>query len=94
MRIATLNRVTGRVVLGLSLVALLTVFAGYFIPPQPDEGALAHIFQLSIVALVPTFLLFVLTADWKRPRRMARRLASSGVLLAATFVGLYFLEHR
>ena len=38
----------------LSLTALLDVLLlGYTQPPQADEGTGAHIFQLSIVALVP-----------------------------------------
>ena len=37
-----INRVSGKVVIVLSLIALLTVFSGYFQPPQPDEGAAAH----------------------------------------------------
>ena len=94
MRSATLNGVSGRAILVLSLLALITVLAGYFTPPTPDEGALAHIFQLSIVALAPTLLLFVLNADRKRPLRTARALAPSGALLALAFVALYFLEHR
>jgi hypothetical protein len=94
MRTATLNGVSGKVILILCLIALGTVFAGYFTPPHPDEGALAHIFQLSMVALAPALLIFLLTADWSQPRRMAQRLASRGALLAAAFAGLYFLEHR
>lgn len=94
MRLVRVNAVSGKAILILSLLALLTVLAGYFTPPQPDEGALAHIFQLSIVALLPTLLIFLLTADWKRPLRAVRRLAPSGAVLAAAFVGQYFLEHR
>jgi hypothetical protein len=38
-----INRVSGRVILILSLTALLTVLVGYTQPPQPDEGALSRI---------------------------------------------------
>jgi len=88
-----INRVSSRLVLVLSLVALFTVLIGYTQPPQPDEGALAHIFQLTIVALVPMILLFLGTADWKRPLRSARRLAVPTAALVLAFGALYYLEH-
>ena len=50
MRGQQINNVSGKVLIVLSLTALLAVLSGYTQPPQPDEGA---IFQLSIVALVP-----------------------------------------
>ena len=53
MRGQQINNVSGKVLIVLSLTALLAVLSGYTQPPQPDEGAAAHIFQLSIVALVP-----------------------------------------
>ncbi len=91
-----LNRLSGRVVLLLSLLALLTVLSGYTLPRHPvptDEGAAAHVFQIAIVLVVPALLLFVFTADWKQPSRSALRLAVPGFLLAAAFTALYFLEH-
>ena len=87
------NRVSGRVILALSLIALLTVLSGYFQPPQPDEGTAAHIFQLSIVALAPLTLLFLATADWKQPSRSARPLAFPVAALVVAFAALYYLEH-
>jgi hypothetical protein len=88
-----INRVSSRVILVLSLIALLTVLIGYTRPPQPDEGALAHIFQLTIVALLPMILLFAGTADWKRPLRSAQRLVFPAIALVLAFAGLYYLEH-
>lgn len=87
-----INRLSSRVLVVLSLVALFTVISGYFQPPHPDEGA-AHIFQLSIVALVPTILIFLLTADWKQRWQAAQPLAISGTALVAAFAALYYLEH-
>jgi hypothetical protein len=52
-----INGISGKVIIVLSLIALFAVLSGYFQPPQPDEGSAAHIFQLSIVALVPMILL-------------------------------------
>ena len=93
MRVQQINRASGRVLIVLSLVALLTVLSGYFQAPQPDEGAAAHIFQLSIVALVPAILLFLTTADWAKPSRNARLLGFTAMTMALAFGALYYLEH-
>ena len=60
---------------------------------QADEGSAAHIFQLSIVLLVPMILLFLAMADGKRPFRSARPLALPVSALMVAFVALYHLEH-
>ena len=88
-----LNRISRKAIVGLSLLALLTVITGYFQAPQPDEGASAHIFQLSIAALAPMFLLFFFTADWKTPVRTVRLLALPAAALVLAFAALYYLEH-
>lgn len=88
-----INRLSGRVIFVLSLTALFTVLLGYTQPPQPDEGALAHIFQLTIVALAPTILLFLATADWKQGLRSARPLAFPAAALVLAFAALYYQEH-
>ena len=93
MREQQINRVSSRVILVLSLTALLTVASGYFQPPQPDEGTAAHIFQLAIVALVPMIALFLATADWRQPWRSARPLAFPAAALVLAFGALYYLEH-
>ena len=73
MRAQQINRVSSKVLIALSLIALLAVLSGYAQPPQPDEGTAAHVFQLSIVALVPIIVLFLVTADWRQPLRSAAR---------------------
>jgi len=88
-----INRTTGKIVVVLSATALLTVLTGFLYPPQPDEGAGAHIFQLAIVALVPMILLFFATADWRQPLRSARPLAFPAAALVLAFGALYYLEH-
>ena len=88
-----MNHVSSRILIVLSLIALLTVLTGYLEPPQPDEGAGAHIFQLTIVALVPVFIVFLSTADWKRPRQSVGRLAIPAAALVLAFGALYYLEH-
>ena len=45
MRAQQINRVSGKVLIALSLIALLAVLSGYSQPPQPDEGTGAHIFH-------------------------------------------------
>ncbi len=93
MRELRINRVSGEVMIVLSLAALLLVLYGYTLPPQPDEGAPAHIFQLLIVALMPTMVVVLATADWKRPLQSARPLALSAAALVLAFGSLYYLEH-
>ena len=78
----------------LCVTALLDVLLlGYLRPPLPDEGMGAHIFQLSIAALLPTGVLFLATSDWSKPVRVAWRLAAPAVLGALAFAALYYLEH-
>jgi hypothetical protein len=88
-----INRISGRVLIVLSLIAFVTVLTGYAQAPQPDEGTAAHIFQLAIVAVAPTILLFLFSADWRQPRRSAKPLAIPGVALVLAFGALYYLEH-
>jgi len=91
-----INRAAAAVTIVLSLIALLTVFSGYLQPPRPrptDEGSAAHIFQLSIAALLPTIALFLATSDWKRPARIARPLVFPAVALTTAFAALFYLEH-
>jgi hypothetical protein len=93
MRSQRINRFSGGALIVLSLIALLAVLSGYTQPPQTDEGAGAHIFQLSIVLLAPALLVFFATVDWKRPWRSARLLALPAVTLVFAFGALYYLEH-
>lgn len=95
MRSEKINRVTSKVVLVLAVTALLTVLSGYLHPPQheTDEGAAAHIFQLSIAALALALPLFLATADWKQPWRSTRPLLFPAAALVVAFGALYYLEH-
>lgn len=97
MRAEQVHRISSKVILVLSLIALLTVLSGYLqsphAPAPEDEGAGAHIFQLSIVLLAPVLLVFLATADWTRPRRSVRPLAIPAVALVLAFSALYYLEH-
>ena len=96
-----INRVSGYVMLGLSLFAMFlvvgaTVLAmlGKFHPsPDGDEGTAAHLFQLAIVLLVPAGLAFLVTADWRQPLKVARRLLVPAVAVVVAFSTLYYMEH-
>jgi energy-coupling factor transporter transmembrane protein EcfT len=93
MSVPSIHRASGRALIVLSVVALICVLSGYAQPPQTDEGTAAHIFQLSIVAIVPTLLSFLATVDWKERWQSLRPLAFSAVTLAIAFGALYYLEH-
>ena len=94
MHAQQISRVSGKALVVLSLIALLAVLSGFTQPPQVDEGTGAHLFQLSIVALVPVIFLFLATADWRRPlRSVGRRLAIPGAAVVLAFGALYYLEH-
>jgi uncharacterized membrane protein len=88
-----INRVSGKLLLALTLVAFFTVLTGFFQAPQPDEGTAAHIFQLSVVMTFAVGVLFLVTADWHHPRHTARFLAFPIAALLLAFAALYYLEH-
>jgi hypothetical protein len=91
-----INRLSSKIIIILSVLALLTVLSGYTHapqPPDPDEGTAAHIFQLSIVAVAFSILVFLATADWKQPLRSVRPLALPAGALVLAFGALYYLEH-
>ena len=100
MRGQQINRVStiGLIVLSLTalmpllLGALRAVLSGHIPPPEPDEGTGAHIFQLSIVALVPMGFLYLATADWTQPLRSLRRLAFPASAVVLAFGILYYFE--
>ncbi len=79
--------------LPLLQVVARAIVAGHLPPPDRDEGTGAHIFQLSLAALVPTGLAFLATADWSQPSRIARRLAFPTAAVALALSLLYYWEH-
>jgi energy-coupling factor transporter transmembrane protein EcfT len=97
MRGEQIHRISSRIVIALSLIALLAVLSGYLQPPhtqngREDEGAAAHIFQISIVLVAGMILVFLATGDWKRPWQSARPLALPAAFLVLAFGALYYLE--
>jgi hypothetical protein len=88
------NRIATAALIAVALVALLDVLLlGYMRPPLRDEGAGAHIFQLSAAALMLAGLVFLATADWTQPTRVVRRLALPAVLMVLALAALFYLEH-
>lgn len=101
MKNQKINRVSGQVVLGLSLFAMFLVVCvsvlailGIFHPsPDGDEGVAAHLFQIAIVLLMPAGLTFLFSSDWQRPLKVMKRLAVPAVALVVAFSTLYYMEH-
>lgn len=97
----TVNRISGLVMVGLSLFAMFLVIGatglamlGRFDPsPDGDEGTAAHLFQLAIVLMVPAGAAFLATADWLAPMKVARRFIVPAVALVVAFSTLYYMEH-
>ena len=94
MDAAQIHRVSGRIMVVLSVVALLAVLAGFTQAPQADEGAAAHVFQITMVALAGLLLVFLATVDRRQPLRSTRLLAVPATVLALAFAALYYLEHH
>ncbi len=97
----TVNRISGYFVLGLSLFAMCLVVGATILAslgrldPSPggDEGTLAHLFQLSIVMLLPAGLAFLASANWERPLSVLRRLTVPALAVVVAFSTLYYMEH-
>ena len=97
-----INRISGVAMLVLSLSAMCLVvgatalaMVGKFHPSaERDEGTAAHLFQLAVALLVPAGLVFVLTADWRRPLRIVVNLLVPAIALVIAFATLSYMEHR
>lgn len=76
---AGVNRVASVAPLIFSAVAFAIVMANFIarVPPQPDENASAHIWQLLMVGQVPITVTFLGTSDG--------RARSTKLILAAQF---------
>jgi hypothetical protein len=81
-----------RAAIALSLFATVIVVGNVVagVPPQPDENAWAHLYQLAMAAQVPLLLLFIATADWKRPRPALILLIAQLCVAAAAFAALWW----
>jgi uncharacterized membrane protein len=79
-----INRISATTPIVLSLIAfalvMIAVRTGWEMG-YGDEGTMAHIFQLLIVAQVPFIVIFISTANWKRGRRVAGLIALQAAAL-------------
>jgi hypothetical protein len=98
----TLNRITlvALTVLSLTALAPLLIMAlpamltGQVpLSETANEGTGAHIFQMSMGALVPVGLTFLATADWKQPTRSIRHMAFPAAAVALALAMLFYFEH-
>src|SRR5436853_7098246 len=65
VRTEQVNRASSIGLVLFSVTALFSVLWGSTQPPLPDEGVGAHIFQLSVAALLPVTIIFLTTAYWR-----------------------------
>jgi uncharacterized membrane protein len=88
MRREIVNRFCAVAPLILSLLALVlalvSVATGWGQTPG-DEGAAAHIFQLLVAGQLPLVVTYIMTADWRRWRGAAARIALQAGALALAF---------
>jgi hypothetical protein len=64
---STVNRIALILPLVLSALAFVLVMTNILsgVPPQPDENASAHVWQLLMAAQLPFAILFLATAQWR-----------------------------
>jgi hypothetical protein len=95
--VSGIHRASRIAMIGLALIALVTVLWGYTVPrgtrATADEGTGAHLFQLSVVLLVLATITYMATANWKNPKSAAPPLVIAGLALVGAFAALYYLEH-
>ncbi len=102
MRGDRFHRASGVAMMGLALLALLLVLSAFRVsfdpfavstqPPQEDEGLQAHLFQLALLALVPTTLMYLVSADWRKAGSTARPLGIMALLVGAALALLAYAE--
>lgn len=100
MQSQQVNRISSIAILVLSITALLPVaipfmqiLLGHPLVHERDEGASAHIFQLSVGLFGLSLLLFLATSDWHQPKKyLLRRIAFPVTALALAFAGVYFMH--
>jgi hypothetical protein len=94
-----INRISSWVVHILSLFAMALVVGATALTKigklklSHDEGTLAHLFQIAIALLLPAGLVFLLSADWRKPARVALRLVAPAIAVIIAFATLYWMEH-
>jgi hypothetical protein len=94
-----INRISSWAIHILSLFAMCLVVGATALTKigrlhqSRDEGTGAHLFQLAVALLVPAGIVYLLTADWRKPLRVALRLVAPAIALIIAFSTLYYMEH-
>lgn len=88
---AQVNRIGAIVPLLCSTLAFAIVMANIIarVPPQPDENASAHLWQLLMVGQLPFIALFAATADWRHRATTLKVLILQAVAVAAAAVPVW-----
>lgn len=97
----SINRISRNIILALSLFAMFLVVGatiltllGRFDPaPGGDEGLAAHLFQYAVALILPAGVVFLGTADWDHPARVAKNLLLPAAALIVAISTLYCMEH-
>jgi hypothetical protein len=92
---ARINSVVGRVPIVLSLTAFLIVMTTLVTGWERgvrDEGALAHLWQLSIALQTPFILAYLATADWSRFRTVLSRVGLQAAALLLALAPVFILR--
>lgn len=95
MTAPTLNRIAclGALVCPLAAFGLVSLaIVARWAKPEPDEGALAHLFQLLVGAGSVSVLVFAATADWRTTRSAAVWLALQLLALATAVIPVAVLK--
>ena len=82
---ARINRLSFVTPLVFSTIAFLLVMANIAaaVPPQQDENASAHIWQLLMILQMPLIIIFLVTADWRSSSPGYRFAAQVGAFVIA-----------
>jgi hypothetical protein len=94
MTSAQVNRLAAGLPLICSALALALVVTAIAtgVPRQPDEGAIAHLWQLLMAVQLPLILLFLATSDWRTRRPLlllGLQLAGIAIACLPVWIGGY-----
>lgn len=88
------RKASARIPVVMSLIALVLVavqVSVHGLSPEPDEGALAHLYQLLVVGQIPVIALFVLRWFRLAPLQGLRVVVAQGFALAAALLPVHML---
>lgn len=73
--------------MAMVLVAIQVLLHGW--RPEPDEGAIAHLYQLLVIGQIPVIAFFGIRWLWQAPLQGLCVLVPQGIALAAAVVPVY-----